>query len=326
MFGNALGWSISAVIVLAVAGMLAFLEKAGGISPPSAEFAAHPAYLDKLSLPVSPRSIVKMNESCDSGDAYRQAIAAYENEPVKYENFLLSRSAGPVPPLAAVDKVIEAAHCSTMDLFYKSPAEVVNYKAEREPLKAIRTAGQAAINAGLRKKADPKKPDPDAAMKYFEAAFCLGTKLFEERVVYEELEDGLALMGQAAVAMASVVKDKDPARAQALLDFDKQTRDYFKDRIAPVWRVISSIDQAVIEAHAGDVFRIAADSHEPVWRAEALLKLGRYRFNAGRAADQRAALRVLRQVADDPNAAPAARLAAVAGRDLTLEQYRMLGG
>jgi hypothetical protein len=326
MFGNALGWCISAVIVLAVGGMLALLEKAGGISPPSGEFSARPAYFDKLSLPVPPRSIVKMDDSCDSADAYRQAIAAYENEPVKYENFLLSRSAGPVPPLAAVDKVLEAAHCGTMDLFYKSPAEVVNYKAEREPLKAIRTAGQAAINLGLRKKADPKKPDPQGAMKYFEAVFCLGAKLFEERVVYEEMEDGIALMGAAAVAMSSVVKEKDPARAQVLLDFDKQTRDYFKDRIAPVWRVISSIDQTVIESHAGDVFKLAADSHEPLWRTEALLKLGRYRFNAGRAADQRGALRVLRQVADDPNATPAARLAAAAGRDLTMEQYRLLGG
>ena len=325
MYGNTLGWSISAVIVLLTAGMIALLEKVGGTSGLSSEFAAHPQYLEKLALPADPRSLVPMGEGCASGEAYRAAIEAVRGEPVKYEDFLLSRSGAAVPKLPAVDKVLEGARCTTMTLFYRKPDEVVNYKFEREPIKAIRDAGRATIVVGLRKKADPRKPDAEGAMKYFEAAFCLGAKLFEERVVYEELEAGLVLMREASVALAGVVEEKDPGRARALRDFQGKLLEFERSAVQPVWRVISSIDQRVIEEHAGDVYRLATASREPVWRTEAILKLGRYRFNAGRRGDQLAAERTVKRLASDTAIGAAPNLAAKAARDLTSEQYKMLG-
>jgi hypothetical protein len=63
---------------------------------------------------------------------------------------------------------------------------------------------------------------------------------------------------------------------------------------------------------------------------EAILALGRMRYDIGggdgsngRVADQRGAMRALRRYAEDPD--PVIRTAAVAARDLTIEDYRRLG-
>jgi hypothetical protein len=60
-----------------------------------------------------------------------------------------------------------------------------------------------------------------------------------------------------------------------------------------------------------------------MWRVEAILKLGRYRFNAGRIGDQRNAIKTIKDLlTHDPD--PVIRAAAQAAHDLTLEQYRMM--
>jgi hypothetical protein len=59
-----------------------------------------------------------------------------------------------------------------------------------------------------------------------------------------------------------------------------------------------------------------------MFRVEAILKLGRYRFNSARAADQLAAPRILKTLEADPD--PAIQTAARAAQGLTVEQYRMI--
>jgi hypothetical protein len=59
-----------------------------------------------------------------------------------------------------------------------------------------------------------------------------------------------------------------------------------------------------------------------MFRVEAILKIGRYRFDAARKGDQLAAPRVLRRLADDPD--PVIQAAANAALALTLEQYRTI--
>ena len=56
-------------------------------------------------------------------------------------------------------------------------------------------------------------------------------------------------------------------------------------------RLLASADPVKIAANAGDIFRFAAKSQERMFRVEAILKLGRYRFDAARSADQIAAPR-----------------------------------
>jgi hypothetical protein len=97
---------------------------------------------------------------------------------------------------------------------------------------------------------------------------------------------------------------------------------YDHDVVEPIYEVLTSADPAKIAANAGDIFRFATRSRERMFRVEAILKLGRYRFNSARAADQMAAPRFLRFLGHDAD--PAVRAAAQAAGGLTVEQYRMI--
>ena len=79
-------------------------------------------------------------------------------------------------------------------------------------------------------------------------------------------------------------------------------------------------------AGPGDILDLALHSKEPMWRTEALLKLGRMRWMMGvKYGDQKWSLRVLKQVAEEQSAPENVKAAAVAGRDMTVEQFRMFG-
>src|SRR5205823_2056467 len=118
-----------------------------------------------------------------------------------------------------------------------------------------------------------------------------------------ECEAGLSLMGKSAVLLASLAEQSgDAARASQLRDFDAARIQYVKERIHPMLRVVRSIDPHVVGAHAGDLFVLARNSRERMWRVEAILALGRLRYFAGengRAANQRAAVIVLRELSND---------------------------
>ena len=107
-----------------------------------------------------------------------------------------------------------------------------------------------------------------------------------------------------------------------LSDFDRQFSAYQDNRVMPIWAVLSSVNQDVINRTAGDVLVFARVSEEPMWRVEATLKLGRYKYDAGTLGDQISAARAVRQLTldHDPNVAAAA----LAARDLTIETYRMI--
>jgi hypothetical protein len=114
----------------------------------------------------------------------------------------------------------------------------------------------------------------------------------------------------------------DEARAQAIAAFDQGRRTYFRDRVLPMESILETVDQATLEAHAGDVLFYARHAVERVWRVEAILSLGRYRFNAGKGADQRSAMTTIKELCEDND--PVIQTAATAARDLTIEQYRMM--
>ena len=88
-------------------------------------------------------------------------------------------------------------------------------------------------------------------------------------------------------------------------------------------RVLTAVDDKVVSEHAGDVFYLAQHAGDRVWRVEAIFALGRMKYfvgSEGRAADQRGAPRMLQKLTEDSD--PVIRAAAVAGRDLTIDEYR----
>src|SRR5689334_6263960 len=83
MFGNALGWSISVMMVLVTAGTLYELSRPPGESRPAGLIKGTD---QPIKLPVDPATIVPPGQTdCDAGTLYRSAIEEYWKDPKPYE-------------------------------------------------------------------------------------------------------------------------------------------------------------------------------------------------------------------------------------------------
>ncbi len=168
--------------------------------------------------------------------------------------------------------------------------------------------------------------DAGTAGWYYAAVYSLGLKLFQERVVYQEFTTGEELMGIGVGGLRGLAqRQKLNSIVDSLTELETSRLGQYESIIAPVWQILGSIDPQVVAPHAGDVFQLVRDRGvDDLWRVEAALELGRMRYDADRRADQLFAEHLLRELADDPTEQATVRAAAVAGRDLTIEQYRMI--
>lgn len=197
---------------------------------------------------------------------------------------------------------------------------IIRYRNKPE-LDAMFALGRATIRDGL----DLLPVDPDAARQRFESAFLLGRAMFEERLTFDELVAGLGLMGESAAAIRMhAVQTGDTAMATWIDEFDSKRIRLFNDVVSPVRAATWTFDPAKLARHAGDLFELARHSRERMWRVEATLAIGRFRFDAGegRARDQRHAEEILAELSNDsdPAVAHAARLAA----GLSVEEFRLI--
>jgi len=319
MWGNRLGWSISIVIAAVVLSLLARFVHEAGITTAPTEFSRDPKNLAALNVPFSPSKCLEMNDPGDAGELYRHAIELYRDDPQRYERFAASGLPETLDEraLPALEPILQATTCSTAHIFVDQPASVIGYSSDNSSLEILRSLGAIcaerlgypAVRAG---RAEFAKP-------YLHAAFALGAKLFEERLTADELSAGLALMSAAALSMREI--ESSPA----LESFEKTRAVFFQQQIMPTLHILRTIDPQTMAQHAGDVFVLATQSRERMWRIEAILALGRMRYFIGdaHASDQRAARRLLRKLSSDAD--PSIRAAAIAARQLTPEQYRALG-
>lgn len=328
MFGNAQGWVISAILAAGLWAAAIGLYRLSAISSPTT-LGRDPENLAAVALPVAPETIQISEASCDAADLYRQAADDYDANKQPCDTFFqaIGKSAGDPAPPGPIALILKGAACKSLALFSPSPQELVNYDSRLPTLEALGKVGDDTVSAGMAYKArvakDPSeeaKHDREKAMEYFQAAFALGQKLYHERITFDEYSVGVGAMAAAAEEMAAI--SQDPARAQELKAFDEGRLKYEDDHVKPIWRVLAGNNQEVIEQNAGDVFAFARDSHERMFRVQAVLMLGRMRYNAGRAGDQQAANVWVKRFEGDPD--PAVRTAAKAAAALTLEEYRKL--
>src|SRR5690242_796238 len=137
MWGNAQGWAISAVMMLATAGMLYYLSLPPEVSKPSGLV---PLAYKPVELPVNPGTVVPPGtRDCDAGQMYRQAIDAYLKNPKPYQNAIHAKA----EELAAVQFVLKARDCGGMRLFVDMPWELINYNNDQPELDALVKLGDA---------------------------------------------------------------------------------------------------------------------------------------------------------------------------------------
>lgn len=322
MFGNTKGWIISAAIVLVMGFILFKTAQLPPVSPPTGKF----KLAEPIALPTDPKPLLPpMDKDCNAADLYRQAIAEYEQNEKLYEaggtyekDLRAAMAANP----KAIQLIVEATNCNRMDLFKSKPQQVVHYESSWPQLTAINQLGRRTVQFGMMHRTEPK--NLDEAEKYLNAAFALGYRLYSERVVWEELNHGLNLMFEAAKNLARVAKDRnDEARADQFEQLASDIDTYKQEKIVPLVFVVTSIDSQTIGRYGGDIFGLARQSPEPMWRTEALMSLGRMRYNTSKRGDQIGANREIKKYLNDPD--PAVREAAKIANEMTIERYRMLG-
>jgi hypothetical protein len=332
MFGNKTGWILAAVIaVVLMGGVYLFAQldvitkpSIGAISrakgAPQLNLTTNPAMLDEIKLGFDPTSVVpSMTKAGDAGPLYRQAMAEVERAPAKYRDESRIKRDNP-DDFAALKPLLEAKDLTSMNLFAAKPEEVISYKLQPEPLRVIEqlgvTAGLVAYTIKDQKHAE--------ALALAEAEVSLGVKLCNERLRWYEFEVGHRLITEGALVMEKV----EPSRAAACAAAREATKQVVVQRGMPLARAFTSIDPDVMGRTAGDMFYIVKHSKERVWRVEALLKLGHYKYNSGEpgnAADQRWAKLIAKRVMNDPSEDPVVRKAAQLSYELTKEDYLKIG-
>jgi hypothetical protein len=318
MLGNTQGWFVSAIVALAGGWLLWAGSQPPKVSAPSGAF---PNLLAKIALPTDPKTVspAPMNEDCDAGEKYRAAIGDYLANRRQYEKWHKdAKSALSDKPLG-VELVADAAACGGGLIFAPSPAEVLNYDPDPAPMEAVEQLGAMAVQRGI---LHLRAQEPEDARRYLAGAFALGNHLYGERVTWREFNTGINLMTDASRYLAQLETDAGrPEQARAILEF-AAAADKYKLEQHKLLGAINTLDQATIARHGGDVFLLARQSPEPMWRGAAILALGRMKYNTPNRGDQLAARREIGGWITDSD--PITRAAANAANRLTIEQYRTL--
>ena len=322
MWGNRFGWGISAVICLAAL-LLGYLGyQKGQPTVPTGELVAA---VKPLALADAAKAVLPPPKPLgDAGPLYRQAIAEYHAHQSAYDAITATKDYDPaaVEQLKALDDLVAATNCPTMDLFASKPAEIINYDQDVPALDDLQVLAKVAEYVVTLAAYDK---DYKTADKYAAAVLGLGYHLYQERLTYGELEAGISLMGTGSEALKEVAqKAGDKPAAAAQLTFNQARLAEFGDAtsgIQHVWSILSGQSDDQIARYAGDYFQLADDpAADRVWRVEAIRRLGRLQRNAATHADNVRATRYLDTAAARTDLDPVLHQAAVSARDITSYQ------
>ncbi len=323
MFGNALGWCLSLILVIATVGSIAYIDRTTRPTPPDA-FGLIAENSAPLSLPDIGDIVSQQPGEADATAQYSAALDLVSNHRDAFDVFAQSsESETPKAVTTALQLLTQAARFSGGSIFQTAPQLLIHYNNESPKLKDAQRLGKASMRAAQ----IVRTINPAAAMAHLQAAFVLGHRLFDERITYEELNLGLQLLAESAAAMKQLARETGAAdRLGRIEAFDAQRLSLTKTRVLPIASRIRTLDGATLSANVGNIRNWAKDkSTDRVWRVEATLALGRLRFGVGptgTSGDQTAAGRALQVLLKDEDAK--VRAAAAQGRALTIEQFRQL--
>jgi hypothetical protein len=308
--------------VVVTIGIYAMLIMGMGETEPT-KLTTEAGAMEPLAIPGSPRSVVPAGSGGDGTELYLGALEAYHAEPDAYASNRLSKmdlSPAGLKKLKAVDLLLQASESGKATIFATKPERVVKYgKEQYKDLVALESLGKLTNNLGVRLRIAKRSAD---AKKFHEACFNLGYTMCAERVTYMEFLKGQELMQVAAIELATT----DPGNAEQYNAVKEALSTLINDKTGKFVKyrdAIRTIDPRVIKNNAGDVFNLARNSQDRMWRVEAIMALGHLRYNAGSPGDQRGAEKLLKQMAADESLEPAAKAAAKAAANLTEAEHHL---
>ena len=326
-WGNTKGWVIAGVVGVGVLAGVYAVSSAGSVSPPTT-LGRDASKWSSIELPPVPADLAEgVDPSADAGRAYRQIADAYAEGVVDrrpYDRFLRPTVTTPAADgtLPMLDDLVDAADSGRGRIFADAPGDVINYDRGPERLDGLFAVGQAAVKQALLLAQRNDGGDLQRSRELLCGAYTLGRRLAEERLTHRELDRGVKLMAESLGGLTTLARVEGDESAVATHQAARQAvADFDRDAVRPVWEAIGTINNLqtttdLADVHAGDVFAIAtSESADPMWRTEAILRLGRMKFDATRPSDRRAAGRVVGGLADSLTDARL-RLAAEAARDL----------
>ena len=324
MFGNRLGWCISAVLI-AITGLLLYWLwfVANDFTRPSAIGLNADKYT--LELPINPRTLATwMTEQEDAVGLYQQAIDEFNKDPIYARNdFQLYKDE--IPKLQkGLDLLVKASTKAKGGVLAKNMDKVISYDIDRPPLRAIYAMGNVASKVAIvsnNKEQYPNTYDPARAKKLFQAVFSLGIKLYEERLVLDEFQNGRQLLA------ASRYLDDPPGKEGLKQQFDSQWIPFYDANVFPVQRRIWIANPDAkrfpqFKSWGGDMAAIATKSKEEMWQVEGIFAVGRLKYNGNTRGDQKAARRLLTKLCQSDDSR--IRIAATAANALTVEDFHRL--
>jgi hypothetical protein len=315
MFGNRLGWGISAAIVIATVLIMWGLYTAGSqIADPGTVGRNAASY--SMQLPLDPRSLATwMSEDQDAIAIYKEAIGEYNARPHAY-NAYIEKGKLNTPEYAQIEKgvnlLVKASSMRRPGVFADRSGELITYDTDRPALKeALRTLGKTAMKVGRQSEVDKNL---SRAREIYRGVYTLGVKLYEERLVFDEWYEAREMLSVAKWLGEIADSGDEGARFKQV---DDQILSFYKSKIEPVQNTIM-----VLYPNTGDVAALAMNGGDLMWRVEAVLALGRCRYTSPRAGDQFGATKLIDQLLNDPE--PRVKLAATAAKGLTREGIHKL--
>jgi hypothetical protein len=329
MFGNRLGWGISAAIVITTVAIMWGLYTAGSqFEEPGAVGRNAAGY--SMQLPLDPRSLATwMTEEQDAIAIYKEAIADFNSHPQAY-NIYIERGKLNSPEYARIEKgvdlLVKAATMRRPGVFSDRPAELITYDTDRPALKeALLTIGRTAKKVGRQieiqetQSPEEKKKNVSRAREIYRGVYSLGVKLYEERMVFDEWDVARETLS-VTKWLAEIAESSD--EAARFKQVDDQILPFYKSKIEPVQTTIMVLRPEAVDRTWGDVAALAVNGGDLMWRVEAVLALGRCRYTSPRAGDQFGATKLIDQLITDPE--PRVKLAATAAKGLTREGIHKL--
>ena len=252
MFGNQLGWIISAII--AAAGIFAGFQLLLAAQPTSPT-----GWVQQTVLPLQAGESAKTildpmtDLKDDAGDLYRDAISDYERHKTAYQNLQTTKDfdEAAIAELKGLDDLVQAAGCPAMDLFKSKPDDVVGFATS---VPALDDLDEIAKSVGSVIALAKYEKRYDVASKYANALAALGYHLYMERVAYIELSAGENYLGTGLAAILEIAQaEKMDAKISAEQAVNATRLEESDKKIQPVIRVISGQGQQDIGEHGAFV-------------------------------------------------------------------------